>query len=81
MNANAEEKSPPAATVGCGTYLLLALVVFAAVRAAVSDVESEVRSLRGEVRALRAKIERLSIAAPGAGEREPGGAEEGGEKK
>lgn len=63
MKETDTEPKPPAATIGCGTYLLFALVVYLAVQSALKNVDAEVRGLRSEVRSLRSAVERLSLRA------------------
>ncbi|MEX2187171.1 MAG: hypothetical protein WD875_10270 [Pirellulales bacterium] len=52
-----EEPTSQRATLGCGTLILIALIVLLFSRPGVEDLEKEVKGLRGEVVELKATVE------------------------
>jgi hypothetical protein len=53
----ADDNRSHQATLGCGTLILIALIVMFFSRPGISDLEKEVRSLRSEVSELKRTIE------------------------
>ncbi|HEY8503098.1 MAG TPA: hypothetical protein VIL46_00850 [Gemmataceae bacterium] len=53
----AENRTRPAVTLGCGTLVLIALIIMAIVRPGFRDLEQEVQGLRTEVGELRKAVE------------------------
>jgi hypothetical protein len=45
------------ATLGCGTLILIGLVVLFFTRPGIREIETEVKELRGEVKALRKAVD------------------------
>jgi hypothetical protein len=58
--AMADEKRTQQATLGCGTLILIALIVMFFSRPGMGDLEREVRGLRSEVGELRKSIDAQS---------------------
>jgi len=52
-----EEKRTQQATLGCGTLILIALIVLFFGRPGITDLERDVRSLRSEVGDLKKAVE------------------------
>jgi type II secretory pathway component PulM len=52
-----DERRTQHATLGCGTFILFALIVLFFSRPGISDLEENVRSLRSEVGDLKKSVE------------------------
>ena len=52
-----DEKRTQQATLGCGTFILIALIVLFFGRPGVTDVEHDIRALRSEIADLRKAVE------------------------
>jgi hypothetical protein len=79
----ADQKRTQQATLGCGTLILIALIVMIFSRPGLSDLEQNVRSLRSEVAELKKAVEsqtgeirrlheRLDLPRPGKADRGKG---------
>ena len=52
-----DEKRTQQATLGCGTFILIALIVLFFSRPGITDVEHDIRALRSEIADLRKAVE------------------------
>jgi type II secretory pathway component PulM len=56
------EPTSQRATLGCGTLILIALIVMFFSRPGTSELEKEVRNLKSEVGGLKAAVEKQTLA-------------------
>lgn len=66
-----QEPTTQRATLGCGTLILIALIVMLFSGPKVTDLENEVKALRNDVAELKATVERQTQAIDALAKKQP----------